>query len=228
MKRRRRFARMIDPFIRLEPAIASPHAIGLGLEAPAGLPWYAGSEGQIAMIGREPLPSDGGDRLSLGGGLAACLAAAALFNQVTGYGHQRPVWLSAWNVGEGDQADSGPHRLGPVDVGDVLLLGAGGVGSSLAFWLSQLGVHGDWHVVDGDAAVLHNTNRCLGLFPHQAGSAQPRWYQQGGRSRRTHRRNRPRRSGTTSWTTMRSGRTSSFHWPTNVACTTASSHAASR
>ena len=77
--------------------------------------------------------------------------------------------LSAWNYREANDADLGPELPGPLDVGNVLQIGAGGVGSCLAYWLGAFGVSGDWHILDGDIAKLHNTNRSLGLFPHDAG-----------------------------------------------------------
>jgi hypothetical protein len=160
-------ARTVNPYIRRDGAQASPQAIGLG-EAPPGLPWYAGAEGQIAIIDRQPVHVQPAGSLSLGTALSACLAAATVLRQVLGH-DQRPVRLSAWNFRDGNVAAPGPDLLGPIDVGDVLLVGAGGVGSCLAYWLREFGVLGNWHVLDGDKAILHNTNRCLGLLPRDAG-----------------------------------------------------------
>jgi hypothetical protein len=161
-------ARAIDPYICLDHSGSSAYAIGLGANAPLGLPWYAGAEGQIAIIDRHPVALQPGDSLSLGAALSACLAAAAVLRQVLNH-HQRPVRLSAWNYREGDDAEHGPVLPGPVDVGNVLLVGSGGVGSCLAYWLREFGTGGAWHVLDGDDAILHNTNRCLGLLPCDAG-----------------------------------------------------------
>lgn len=161
-------AKAINPFIHLNGPKSSHHAIGLGSDAPPGLPWYAGADGQIAMIDRQPLPFQHADSLSLGAGLAACLAAAAILRQVLGH-DQRPVRLSAWDFREGNAAACGPDLPGPVDVGNVLMVGAGGVGSCLAYWLREFGIVGNWHVLDGDEAILHNTNRCLGLLVRDAG-----------------------------------------------------------
>jgi molybdopterin/thiamine biosynthesis adenylyltransferase len=85
-------------------------------------------------------------------------------------GHdQRPVHLSAWNFREGNDAERGPELPGPLDVGNVLLVGVGGVGSCLAYWLREFGIIGSWHVLDGDDAILHNLNRCLGLLARDVG-----------------------------------------------------------
>jgi hypothetical protein len=161
-------ARAINPYIRLDGATASGHAIGIGADAPRGLPWYAGADGQIAIIDRQPVPVPASERLTLGTALAACLAAAALLRQVIGQ-KQRPVRLSAWNLREGAAAERGPDLPGPVDVGSVLQIGAGGVGLCLAYWLGEFGALGDWRVLDRDDAILHNTNRCLGLLAIDAG-----------------------------------------------------------
>lgn len=163
-------ARAIDPYIRLNTGEPSIHAIGVGADAPSGLPWYAGAEGQIAIIERHPIAVQPAASLSLGGALSACLAAATVLRQVIGC-QQRPLRLSAWNYREGSAADRGPDWLGPVDVGDVLQLGAGGVGLCLAYWLREFGVVGNWHVVDRDDATLHNSNRCLGLLVRDTGWA---------------------------------------------------------
>ncbi|HVX56100.1 MAG TPA: hypothetical protein VHA37_00045 [Candidatus Saccharimonadales bacterium] len=161
-------ARAIDPFIRLDAAASCVHAIGIGANVPRGLPWYAGADGQIAIIDREPVGVQAATSLSLGGALSACMAAAAVLRQVLGH-EQRAVRLSAWNCREGIGADRGPDSLGPLDVGDVLQVGAGGVGLCLAYWLRDFGVIGDWHIADRDDAVLHNTNRCIGLLARDAG-----------------------------------------------------------
>jgi len=70
---------------------------------------------------------------------------------------------------ESDEADAGPEVTGPLDVGDVLVAGAGAVGSCLLYWLREIGVVGSWDVVDGDIIKLHNTNRSLGFMAADAG-----------------------------------------------------------
>jgi hypothetical protein len=39
----------------------------------------------------------------------------------------------------------------------------------MLYWLSPLGVRGDWTVIDGDVVELHNTNRSLGMLAADAG-----------------------------------------------------------
>jgi hypothetical protein len=160
-------AQTIDPFIRFDSAVP-PHAIALGADVTGVAPWYVGAEGQVAVIDQRPLRFPAADRVNLGSALAVCLAAANLLRQVQGR-CPRPVRLSAWDSCEGQIAGQGPERIGPLDVGSVLQIGAGGVGNCLDYWLWVFGVIGDWRVVDRDLAALHNTNRCLGLLPRHAG-----------------------------------------------------------
>jgi hypothetical protein len=159
-------ARDIDPFIRIERG-ATPYAVGLG-GAAAGTPWYAGASGQVAVIDRRPVGLDGGDQPSLGAALAACLAAANLLRQVLGHA-VRVARISAWDCSDGEIAAAGPTLAGPLDVGSVLQVGAGGVGSCLDYWLREFGVVGHWRVADRDTAALHNTNRSLGMLARDAG-----------------------------------------------------------
>ncbi|HVT70441.1 MAG TPA: hypothetical protein VHF26_22030, partial [Trebonia sp.] len=168
-------ARAIDPFTRIDVGVPCIHAVALGVDVPAGAPWYAAADGQVAVLDRRPLSFGAGDEPTLGAALAACLAAANLLRQVQGR-TLRPVRLSAWDFREGDEAGRGPQLAGQLDVGTVLQAGAGGVGNCHAYWLREFGVRGEWRVIDRDLAALHNTNRCLGLFPRDAGwpGAQPR------------------------------------------------------
>jgi hypothetical protein len=161
-------ALQVDPFIRIGSVRSGSPSIGLGDDAPRGLPFYIGAVGQIGLIDRQPLPHGDGTSPNLGACLASCLGASNLLGQVLN-SEVRPAKLSLWNFREGEQAAHGPTALGRLDVGDVVMVGAGGVGSCFAYWLREFGVAGRWTVVDGDFAELHNTNRSLGLFPKDAG-----------------------------------------------------------
>jgi hypothetical protein len=107
----------------------------------------------------------------LAGGFAACLGAAAIYRAVHSQPPMPHVRMSAWNLGPSD----GPSRSGPakvvdvVDVGDVVMVGAGAVAAALAYWIRQIGVTGNWHAVDGDRVKLHNTNRGMLFLPVHAG-----------------------------------------------------------
>jgi molybdopterin/thiamine biosynthesis adenylyltransferase len=163
-----RLAQAIDPFIQIEVGIPGEHSIGLGTDCPSPTPWYVGSDAAVGVVDRAPVSTGDEPFPTLGGALAGCLAAANLLRQVWGK-VPRPARLSAWDGSEGERATRGPDIRGPLDVGSVLQIGAGGVGSCFAYWLREFGVRGDWRVVDGDTATLHNTNRSLGLLAADAG-----------------------------------------------------------
>jgi hypothetical protein len=164
-------ARAIDPFIRLSFAERPPPdavAIGLGAEVPSDIAWFAGAGGSVAQIARSPVPIEEGGASILGAAFAACLAASTLFRMVCGHGAV-PCVVSCWDASEDANATRGPNTLGPLDVGDVAMVGAGAVGSAVTYWLAQIGVAGKWDVIDADLAKLHNTNRCLNLLASDAG-----------------------------------------------------------
>ena len=69
---------------------------------------------------------------------------------------------------DGDD-ELGLERLGPLDVGDVALVGAGAVGQAIVYWLAEFGHEGQWDVIDADLAALDNTNRSLAIVPADAG-----------------------------------------------------------
>jgi hypothetical protein len=103
----------------------------------------------------------------LGAATAACLVAAAAFAIV----HDREPIPAAVNLltrtcGPDAGTDS---AIGPVDVGDVDMIGGGAVGHALTYWANVFGVAGRWDVIDGDDAEIHNTNRCTGMTIADAG-----------------------------------------------------------
>lgn len=162
-------ARKADPFIEIREGVADSGtaAIGVGRPDVGRLPYYVGSIDDLVTLGEVPLPADPGGGFSLGAGLAACIGAAALLRQAAGM-NVLPVGASAWSLTEAKTA-AGPSVLPKLGMGRVLLVGAGGVGSCLAYWLSFVSLEGTWTVVDGDFAQMHNTNRSLGLFPEHTG-----------------------------------------------------------
>jgi hypothetical protein len=103
----------------------------------------------------------------LGACTAACLAAAALFALALG-GIPTPTALNLLERSSNENAS--PATLGgPVDVGDVQVVGAGAVAHALSYWVREFGHQGRWEFVDADLAELHNTNRCLGMTAAAAG-----------------------------------------------------------
>jgi molybdopterin/thiamine biosynthesis adenylyltransferase len=144
-------------------------SIGLGADVGVGLDWYLGADRAVATLGRSPIAFSDFAGTLRGAALASCLGCAAILRTQLGV-PVAPRTLSAWNYAEGGQAAYGPESLDIVDVGRVLMVGAGAVGAAVAYWLHAFGVAGDgWAVVDGDNVELHNTNRGLAFVPHHAG-----------------------------------------------------------
>jgi hypothetical protein len=124
----------------------------------AGVEWFVGCSGSIAVISRAPVEiSDSAGSLR-GAALAACLGANAVTRAVMGMPNAERR-LSAWNFAEGAAADIGPDDVMPVDVGRVLMVGAGAVAGSAAYQLGVVGIAGEWTVLDRDVVKLHNTSR---------------------------------------------------------------------
>ena len=164
-------AKAIDPFIDLDlnpRRRSSMPGVGIGLAVTTGLDYYLGADRFGATLATDPVKIANSHSTVFGGGLAACLGAAALFR--VGHGHRAtPRSLSLWDFSEGDQSSLGPKEVEPVNVGDVLVVGAGAVSSALCYWLAEVGVTGRWVVADGDLTELHNLNRTIGLVAADAG-----------------------------------------------------------
>lgn len=114
-----------------------------------------------------PQPTNGHAADVLGAAAAACLAAAAVFGMAHG-ATPRPTAVNLLTRTE-DAAASTKSVSGPVDVGDVQVIGGGAVGHALTYWLRCFEALGAWSVIDGDDATLHNTNRCMGMTAADAG-----------------------------------------------------------
>lgn len=163
------FAKAIDPYIDISWKIYDSFQAGIGLGNSCNkMPWYIGFDAGMTWLDLEPQPIDVHGGFSLGACMCACLASSTLIKQLLGL-HIRPIKLSAWNLRENDNALSGPKFFEPLEVGDVAVIGAGGVGSCLLYWLRQSGYMGQWMVIDADKAELHNTNRSLGILPIDTG-----------------------------------------------------------
>ena len=135
-------------------------SIGVGSEADHGCDWYIGARNSIAQLGREPLEVLDSTGTVRGAALASCLGAAAIFRTQLNL-TTVPRVLSCWSYREGEQAAEGPSHLDILDVGRVLMIGAGAVGGSLAYWLREFGVSGSWVIVDKDKPDVTNLNRTI-------------------------------------------------------------------
>jgi hypothetical protein len=148
---------------------AAPGAVtaGIGADVPAGLDIYAGWTGGRGEISGRPLHADDGEPALTGAATAVNLLAAAVFRA----SHGSPMRSTQVNVaeaqaGEGSGTDS---AAGPIDVGSVLVVGGGAVAQALLYWAREIGVTGNWTVIDGDLCKLHNTSRCMGMTAADAG-----------------------------------------------------------
>jgi hypothetical protein len=159
----------IDPFneVSLVQKVDAIPSIGVGTNGTAGT-WQIAAHGSRAILKNDSSEFPGADGSVLGAGLAACLGAAALFRLAHGFDVKAHM-VSAWNFSEGSDAVVGPLEIGSLDVGDVLIVGAGAVCSALSHWLRELGTSGKWDVVDKDYVTLDNTSRGLGMFAGDAG-----------------------------------------------------------
>jgi hypothetical protein len=153
----------INPHIDLGPAVADAPSIAIGTGT-AACTWHVGARGWLAILDRQPVDLTDQDCTIWGAMLAACLGSAATYWHVH---DQRlaPIRLSLWDLRESE----GPNRSCPLDVGNVVVIGAGAVGAGLAYWLSVVGIVGNWTWVDRDRVELHNTNRSMGYTAADTG-----------------------------------------------------------
>lgn len=165
--------RAIDPFIQLEIAERLPAkdvpSVGIGPDTVSPCHLYVGARGWRATL--TDSPEDLGETRGsiMGSGLAAVLGAAGLLQLAFGH-HPQARRVSLWKFGDGKAAEVGPEdNPGPLDVGDVLVVGAGAVASGFFYWCRELGLSGKWEVTDGDRVVLHNTNRAMTFLARDAG-----------------------------------------------------------
>lgn len=174
-----RTARAIDPF---QHPLRAPDADEIviyvsgkneitELDADVLATWRGG-RGEVHLRGTAPVACDAEASTSgacdlLGAATAACLAAAAVFALVHDQ-NPSPAALNLLTRASGGAACE-MSKAGPIDVGDVDIVGAGAVGHALTYWANEFGVIGTWTVIDGDRCEIHNTNRCLAMTVADAG-----------------------------------------------------------
>ena len=157
-------AQAADPFISLESGSSSSAiSIGIGSDLPRNLDFCVGSNNFAAELCRRPIQTDLGEGSSIGAALAACLGAAAVFRAAIGL-PTNDSQISLWDFANGPNIDVGPELAPIIDVGDIVQVGAGGVGACVAYWLSHFRVHGQWSFVDHDVVTHGSLNRCLPFF----------------------------------------------------------------
>lgn len=117
--------------------------------------------GWVAFGGRElgSAPAASASHFQGGALLAACLGVGVAFRRAIGdvlvpSGFR----LSLWNLRGGGAAADGPGATGG-QLGRVLVVGCGAVGSSIAFLAPALGLEASFALVDGDLVDTSNLNR---------------------------------------------------------------------
>ena len=137
-------------------------SVGIGPDA-AHASIYAGARGWTASTGHAPQPLDQVDSSTIGLGTAVTLATGWMFRTAVQLPAIAERSFSLWSLMIATDR-TGPTALPTIDVGRVWMVGAGAVGSCLAWWLRLLGVTGDWMIIDKDIVDLTNINRSLGMF----------------------------------------------------------------
>ncbi|MDQ1465141.1 MAG: hypothetical protein QOC73_2082 [Actinomycetota bacterium] len=154
----------VPPDIALECVPQRAITIGIGADMSGGFDVYLGWKGGRAELATEPGITSGTSADVLGAATAACLGAAAVFH----LSHDRPVTPVQLNLAERTaipmisftelSTRAGTTSIeGPLDVGNLVLVGAGALTHALAYWLAEIGVIGRRRVIDRDVAELHNT-----------------------------------------------------------------------
>lgn len=139
--------------------------------------WWGGR----GQLGNRPIVAGDADTDVLGAATAACLGAAALFHLSHGRNVQPVVVNLAERISASVDDDHAVDPaapiagvgtstvIGPIEAGDITIVGAGAVAHGLAWWAREFGHRGLWSDIDGDIAELSNTSRCLGMSAADAG-----------------------------------------------------------
>ncbi len=154
-------ARRVNPAITVEdrpPDLAV--IIADGSMKPSRLAVYAGSDRWDALVSTSSPVSVGGSSLPFGAGAAGCIAAANVFRAVFLDDPQlddHVRFSTALAVLDTSHLQSGCD----VDLGRVVLAGAGAIGNAVVWALSRAPVRGELDVVDHQAIELSNLQRYL-------------------------------------------------------------------
>jgi hypothetical protein len=154
-------ARQINPAIEI--AVDQPSAtIAVGVDAPAGpgTVIYAGSDGWDGLVSTEHPCHVGATDNPFGPGVAACLAIANVFRMVFLGGDAHPdanLTLSVLDRAAGASPDQPP--IDQVDLGEVVLVGAGAIGNATLWALARTRAIGRLHIIDHEPVELSNLQR---------------------------------------------------------------------
>lgn len=157
-------AKMADPFGLFQTSAMSDSTshIHVGLKTITGAYTVMGS-GWVAAAGDGiDFGSDAENTNPMGPALAAVVGACrSLRESLRHTDLTESLRLSLWDYSSGTEANVGP-ALQPFDLGRMLIVGTGAVGSSIAFLLPLLPVTIEKvHLIDADSVELPNLNRSL-------------------------------------------------------------------
>jgi hypothetical protein len=100
--------------------------------------------------------------------LAAVLGANLAIHRVLGQTELQPGTFSLWDYSRAG-GRQGPASTESIDLGRVLQVGAGAVGSALDYFLAMAGFAGSWWIIDGDDVDVTNLNRQMLFVAKDAG-----------------------------------------------------------
>lgn len=154
-------ARDINPAIEIdtgEPAVTI--AVGSVTPRTTGAVIYAGSDGWDGSVSTERPCSIGTTSNPFGGGAAACLALANVFRKVF-LGADAPADrnLTLSVLDRVAVPSTSQPQTGGVDLGEVVLVGAGAIGNGALWALGRTGASGRIHIVDHEQVDLSNLQR---------------------------------------------------------------------
>ncbi|AFM20602.1 hypothetical protein Mycch_6000 (plasmid) [Mycolicibacterium chubuense NBB4] len=177
-------AHLVVNGVRLDANAVSTAAVrrvSLGVDTAADADVHIGWSGGRGLVSTRRMDVGSEETDVLGAATAACMGVHALFE----LSHGRRVHACALNLAERrsceldtlspcrswtrDAAIGDSTITGPIDVGDVAVIGAGAVAHGLGWWAQEFGHLGTWATIDGDVADISNTNRCMGMTASDAG-----------------------------------------------------------
>jgi len=125
---------------------------------PTGAPWVVHGSDWNAFVGESPSPlAFPGTSNPFGGAFAAIMAAAKIFIDIFP-ADVAPVAVNLlkWT---GELAECGPLVNSRDSLGKLWFVGAGSVGSAIAYFLALAGVKFDATIFDGDSVKIENLDR---------------------------------------------------------------------
>lgn len=143
--------------------------VGIGTDVDADI--YVGADRFTGYTACTASPVSDASSSVFGGAIGAMLAAGQVFRRTIGMPLGTHRGMSLWTLEE-TLDGTGPDDIDVLDLSAVWLVGAGGVGSSAAWWLHLFGCSGAGVVIDHDLVDVTNLNRSLGMFYANSGLAE--------------------------------------------------------